>query len=60
MDLSWVKQVVAPLVLKAFDEVVMPELVKLEGQIASEDLKLVVDTVLQAVKKIGDTEIPKI
>lgn len=60
MDLSSLKLLIAPLLLQAFDQVLMPELQKLESQIGSEHLKVVADALIAALKSIGDSEIPKV
>lgn len=50
----------APFVLEFWNQVVMPELNKLEAQIGSEDLKLVATTITQAINSIAQVEIPKV
>lgn len=50
----------APVLVEIWNVAVYPELQKLEGQIKSEDLKLVADAFLAAINKIAAAEIPKI
>lgn len=50
----------APMLQIFVDQVVIPELQTLEDKIGSEDLKMVCDTLLAAVKKIADAELQKI
>jgi hypothetical protein len=52
--------VLEPVVLQEFDNVVIPELQKLEQGIGSPDLKVLADAIIAAVKSIADKEIPKI
>jgi hypothetical protein len=49
-----------PLLLEFWNQVAYPELQKLEGQIGSADLKLVVDTFEKALNSIVQVEEPKI
>lgn len=55
-----VLKLVAPLLLEAWNVMILPEIQKLEGEIKSEDLKLVCDKVLEAIDGIIKAELPKL
>lgn len=58
--LKSVRPLLAPLLMELWTQVVYPELQKLEDQIGSPDLKLVVDTFEKALDTLAKAEIPKI
>lgn len=60
MDLSSLKPLLGPLVMEMYNLVLLPELQKLDGQIKSEDLKIVADAMLAAVQALAAKELPKI
>lgn len=51
---------VKPIVLEVYQQVLLPELQKLESQVSAPALKVVSDALLEAIEKIVPAEIDKI
>lgn len=61
MDLlSVLKPLLAPLAMEIYNNIVLPELKKLDAQIKSDDLKIIADALLVAIEKIAEKELPKL
>lgn len=60
MDLSILKPLLAPLVMEVYNNIILPELKKLDAQIKSEDLKIIADAILIAIEKLAEKELPKL
>lgn len=59
MNLSMLEPLLAPIAMEIYTQLLLPELVKLDGQISSPDLKVVGDALLAAIEAIAGKEIPK-
>lgn len=52
--------ILEPAVVQEFDNVVIPELQKLEQGVGSPDLKILAAAMITALQSIGDKEIPAV
>lgn len=62
MNLSFemLKPVVKPIVLEIYKSVLLPELMKLDGQVGSPELKIIADALLEAIEKVVPAELDKL
>ena len=60
ISLSMFEPILQPIALEIYNQVLLPELQKLDGQVAAADLKIVADALLAAVQAIVPAEIAKI
>lgn len=60
MNLSMFVPLLQPIALEVYNQVLLPELQKLDGQVGSAELKIVADALLAAIKDIVPAEIAKI
>lgn len=60
MDFSSLKPALGLIALEVYNQFILPELQKLDGQVSSPDLKIVADALLAAIEDIAKVEVPKL